>query len=126
MIIFNWGIPMNFTEAVTTVITKKYADFDGRAARSEFWWFVLFNFIVSAVLGLIDNMVFGMPALQVLFALALLIPGLAVSVRRLHDKGKSGWWIFIALVPIVGPILLIYWYATAGEPQDNAYGAPVA
>ncbi|MBL0371504.1 DUF805 domain-containing protein [Rhizobium sp. KVB221] len=117
---------MNFTDAVKTVLTLKYADFGGRASRSEFWWYVLFVIIASVVLGIVDNLI-GIPLVGLLFSLATLIPGLAVSIRRLHDKDKSGWWILICLVPLIGGILLIYWYATEGTPGDNQFGnEPVA
>lgn len=115
---------MNFSDAVKTVLTQKYADFNGRASRSEFWWYFLFAIIASGVLQLVDNAVLGLPLLASIFALATLIPGLAVSVRRLHDKDRSGWWILIALVPLVGAILLIYWYATEGTAGDNRFGPP--
>jgi uncharacterized membrane protein YhaH (DUF805 family) len=118
------GVQMNFADAVKTVLTQKYADFNGRATRSEFWWWVLFAIIVSVVLQLVDNLILGFPLLGSIFALATLIPGVAVSVRRLHDKDKSGWWLFISLVPVVGFILLIYWYATEGTPGDNQFGSP--
>ena len=118
------GDPMNFTDAVKSVITLNYANFNGRASRSEFWYFFLFNIVVSIVLGLVDNLILGFPLLQAIFGLALLIPGLAVSVRRLHDKDKSGWWLLIALVPLIGAILLIVWYATEGTPGDNQFGPP--
>lgn len=113
---------MNFTDAVKTVLTEKYVDFNGRASRSEFWWYVLFAFIASAVLQLVDNAIVGMPLLASIFALATLLPGLAVSVRRLHDKDKSGWFILLCLIPLIGAIILIYWYATEGTPGDNQYG----
>ena len=115
---------MNFADAVKTVLTQKYADFNGRASRSEFWWYFLFAIIVSAVLQFVDNMILGYPVLASIFALATIIPGIAVSIRRLHDKDKSGWWILIALVPLIGGILLIYWYATEGTPGDNQFGPP--
>ena len=118
---------MNFTDAVKTVLTQKYADFNGRASRSEFWWYVLFTIIASLVLQMVDNAVIGLPVLASIFALATLIPGIAVSVRRLHDKDKSGWFLLLALIPIVGAIMLIYWYATEGTSGNNQYGgAPAA
>lgn len=112
---------MDFKQAVQTCLNK-YATFTGRAQRSEFWWFVLFNFIGSIVLNTIDTTMFGMPALSVLWTLGLLIPGIAVSIRRMHDLDKSGWWILIPLVPIVGIILYIYWAAQRGTVGSNQYG----
>ena len=119
---------MNFADAVKSVLTANYANFSGRAPRSEFWWYVVFAIIASVVLALIDNLIFartiGYPILGTLFSLATIIPGLAVSVRRLHDIDKSGWWILIGLIPLIGAILLIVWYATAGNRSDNQYGPP--
>ncbi len=107
---------------------KKYADFSGRARRKEYWMFFLFYVIFSTVLSIIDGFIgwgfadgnFGI--LYLLFALATLIPYLAVFVRRLHDIGKSGWWYFIILIPVVGVIWLIILLATDGEPGENQYG----
>lgn len=103
---------------------QKYAKFDGRASRSEFWWFALFSFVASLVLGLIDS-VLGVALLQNIFGLAVLIPSLAVAARRLHDIGKSGWWQLIGLT-VIGILLLIYWYVQPSE-GENQYGpSPVA
>lgn len=110
---------MSFVDAVKSVLSQ-YIGFSGRARRSEYWYFVLFNLLVSVVAALIDAAI-GTSILQIVVALALFLPGLAVAIRRLHDTGRSGWWIFIALVPIVGFILLIVWNATDSE-GDNEYG----
>lgn len=119
---------MNFADAVKSVLMANYANFSGRAPRSEFWWYVVFAIIASVVLALIDNLIFartiGYPILGTLFSLATIIPGLAVSVRRLHDIDKSGWWILICLIPLIGAILLLVWYATAGNRADNQFGPP--
>ena len=112
---------MDFATAVKTVLVQKYAKFDGRATRSEFWWFVLFSFVSSLVLGIVDY-VLGIALLQNIFGLAVLIPTLAVAARRLHDIGKSGWWQLIWLT-IIGILLLIYWYVQPSE-GDNQYGPP--
>ena len=112
---------MDFATAVKTVLTQKYAKFDGRAMRSEFWWFTLFSFVTSLVLGIVDS-VLGIALLQNIFGLAVLIPSLAVGARRLHDIGRSGWWQLIALT-IIGIFLLIYWYVQPSE-GDNQYGPP--
>lgn len=111
---------MSFQDAVRTVLTKKYADFSGRARRSEFWWFFLFNAIVNVITEVIDR---GLDTQLVglLVSLALLIPGLAVGARRLHDTGRSGWWQLIALT-IVGIIPLIIWWAQEGKPEANEHG----
>lgn len=114
---------MSFMEAVKSVFSK-YATFSGRARRSEYWYFTLFNFIISLVLSILFN-ASGLKFFQILsslWSLAVLVPGLAVAVRRLHDIGKPGPWILIALVPIVGWILLIVWYCKDSDPGENDYG----
>jgi len=110
-------------------VLKKYATFSGRARRSEYWYFVLFNFIFMIVAMGLDNLlgttVSVLPYGYFYFALALavLIPGLAVFVRRMHDIGKSGWWYFIAFIPLVGAIWLLVLCCTEGVSGDNEYGA---
>ena len=107
---------------------KKYADFSGRARRKEYWFFVLFNIIISIVLSICDvflgtySAAANMGILAGIYSLAVLIPGIAVTVRRLHDTGRSGWWILIVLVPIVGWIVLLIFMLLDSQPQ-NAYGA---
>lgn len=117
---------MSFTEAVKTCFSK-YVDFKGRAPRSEFWWWVLFVIIVSVVLSIIDASVFGsgpedIGILSSLWSLATFLPGLAVSVRRLHDTDRSGWWILIGLIPIIGWLVLIYFYVQQGTEGQNRFG----
>jgi uncharacterized membrane protein YhaH (DUF805 family) len=117
---------MNFTDAVKAVFNK-YAVFDGRSLRSEFWYWVLFTFIVSIVLSIFDSILFGTRAggngpIGLFFSLAVLIPNIAVAVRRLHDIDKSGWWVLIAFT-IVGIIPLIYWYCQPSTPGKNRFGA---
>lgn len=92
-----------------------YATFAGRARRSEFWWPMLFNFILGSILSFI-------PILGVLFAVAVIIPNLAIASRRLHDTGRAFGWYFIVLIPIVGYILLIIWWAQEGQPGQNRFG----
>jgi uncharacterized membrane protein YhaH (DUF805 family) len=111
---------MGFADAIRSVLTN-YAKFDGRARRSEYWYFFLFNIIVSIVAGVIDAAI-GSPVLAIIVTLALLVPGIAVGCRRLHDIGKSGWWLLIGLVPLVGAILLIVWFATDSKPAGDKYG----
>ena len=107
---------------------QHYADFTGRARRSEYWYFVLFNFIVSILIGLSLGVIAGLlnvPALvylAYLWSLAVFIPSLAVSVRRLHDIGRSGWWVLLSLLPLVGAIILIIWHCTDSQPGANQYG----
>lgn len=103
-------------------VLKKYAVFEGRSRRSEYWYFVLFNFIISIFLAVVDGMLGTFGLLQGIYCLAVLIPGLAVSVRRLHDTGRSGWWLLIAFVPIIGAIALIVFMALDGTPGENEFG----
>lgn len=116
---------MSFTEAVQSCF-RKYAVFSGRARRSEYWWWVLFTLLVVFVIGLLtgggESTGSGMDALLGLTWLALILPSLAVTVRRLHDTGRSGWWWFISFVPLVGPIVMIVFMATAGNQSPNRYG----
>ena len=109
-------------------VLKQYADFSGRARRMEYWMFVLVNAIIGFVLYL-PAIVTGdqiWAILYYVYALAVLIPSLAVAVRRLHDTGRTGWWILIGLVPLVGLIVLLVFMFTDGEQGSNRYGqAPV-
>ena len=109
---------MNFGEAISTCF-KKYVVFDGRASRSEYWWFALFTFLVQLVLRFIH------PALAGLFSLAVLLPSLAVGARRLHDTNRSAWFLLLYLVPIVGWIILIVFYVQEGK-EPNAYSTGAA
>ncbi len=126
---------MTFTESVKTCF-KKYADFSGRATRSEYWYFVLFNFIVSMVISygttfIVLGMgveapsgVYAAPLVSMLYSLAVLLPSIAVAVRRLHDVGKSGWYYFFVLIPLIGPLYLIYLFVKASD-GENQYGLPL-
>ncbi|MGH7734691.1 MAG: DUF805 domain-containing protein [Gemmatimonadales bacterium] len=100
-------------------ITKHYADFQGVMGREPFWMFVLFNFIIGLVLGLVLGIIHLYP-LSYIYSLALLLPSLSAGVRRLHDTGKSGWWVLVALIPLVGWIYLIYLYC---QPTTAPYAA---
>lgn len=108
-------------------VIKQYADFKGRASRQEYWMFVLFNLIFASTAMILDNILgiamreVGYGPLYILYVLAVFIPGLAVSVRRLHDVGKSGWTMFIALIPIIGGIWLLVIMATEGDKEENQY-----
>ncbi|MEU9453789.1 DUF805 domain-containing protein [Streptomyces sp. NPDC048277] len=102
-------------------VLKKYAVFSGRARRQEYWMFFLFNVIISIVLAVVGRVI-GFSALGALYSLAVFLPGLGVAVRRLHDIGRSGWAILIALIPLVGTIILIVWLASEGKPEENQYG----
>ncbi|MEU5311761.1 DUF805 domain-containing protein [Streptomyces sp. NPDC021562] len=102
-------------------VLKKYAVFSGRARRQEYWMFFLFNLIISIVLAVVGRAI-GFAALSSIYALAVLLPGLGVAVRRLHDTGRSGWAILIGIIPLVGWIILIVWLASEGKPEENQYG----
>ena len=106
------------------VITKKYAEFNGRATRSEYWYFVLFSIIAYVIAGIVDGFLVGVtggyPVLSILLGLGFLIPSIAVAVRRLHDIGKSGWWYLIAFIPLVGLILIAFFVMDSKD--DNQYG----
>jgi uncharacterized membrane protein YhaH (DUF805 family) len=108
-------------------VLKKYATFKGRARRKEYWMFVLFNLLFSIVLALIEALIGGViksdvSVLTTLYSLAVLIPSLAVSVRRLHDTNHSGFWLFIGLIPLIGAIWLLVYMATNSQPGENKYG----
>ncbi len=108
-------------------VLSKYAEFGGRARRSEFWYFTLVNIIILIVLEVLGATIHGsvgvvFMALAAIYALAVLVPTLAVTVRRLHDTGRSGWWYFIALVPAVGPIILLVFECSDSVPETNQWG----
>jgi uncharacterized membrane protein YhaH (DUF805 family) len=108
---------MDFSQAVQTCI-RKYADFNGRAARPEYWWFFLFLLVVGVLLR------FASPLLALVFHLAMLVPSLAAGARRLHDTNRSGWWQLVWLVPLIGWIVMIVFLAQEGTRESNAYGTP--
>jgi uncharacterized membrane protein YhaH (DUF805 family) len=109
-------------------VLKKYAVFNGRARRKEYWFFVLFNILISIVLSVVDgisgnfSMEAGIGLLSGIYALAVFLPSLAVTVRRLHDSGRTGWWILIAFVPLVGLIVLLILMVLDSNPGPNQYG----
>ena len=100
---------------------KRYADFNGRARRTEYWIFVLFNTIFGAVAGLVDG-VLGIALISSLYSLFVLIPNLSISFRRLHDVDKSAWWLLISFVPVVGVIVLLVFSVMPGTVGANRYG----
>jgi len=114
---------MSFVEAIRSVLTQ-YVGFSGRARRAEYWYFFLFECIVNFVLSMLGNITdmnfFNI--LITLFNLAVFLPGLAVCFRRMHDTGKSAWYLLIGLVPIVGQILIMLWFIKDSEPGTNQYG----
>jgi uncharacterized membrane protein YhaH (DUF805 family) len=111
-----------------TVVMERYALFSGRAMRTEFWMFVLFNVIISFVLGIIDAILGlssgdGVGLLGGLYSLAVLLPSIGVSIRRLHDTNRSGWWLLLSFIPILGWIALLIFYVQDSDPGDNQYGS---
>lgn len=108
-------------------VLRKYAVFSGRARRREFWMFALINLLISVVLSLVDVAIgtdygSGYGILSTIYGLGVLIPSIAVGVRRLHDTGKTGWWILIGLVPCIGFIVLLIFYLQDGQRTSNQYG----
>jgi uncharacterized membrane protein YhaH (DUF805 family) len=119
-------------------VLKQYVDFSGRARRTEYWMFTLFNLIISVVLGVVDRALgFGsftgsasggvgfsasLGLLGGLYALAVLLPSLGVAVRRLHDTDRSGWWLLIALIPLIGGIVLLVFFVLEGTRGPNRHG----
>ncbi|MCG2838476.1 DUF805 domain-containing protein [Photobacterium sp. WH77] len=107
---------------------RKYAVFSGRAQRQEYWYFFLINLVVTLALGIADNLLNtpgageGTGLLGGVYSLAVLIPSVAVGVRRLHDIGKSGWWMLLSLIPVLGFVILLFFFARAGQPGPNEYG----
>lgn len=103
---------------------KKYAVFSGRATRSEYWYFVLFYIILAVIAGIIDGVIGSeMGILGLVVGLGLFIPSLSVTVRRLHDIGKSGWMILISFIPLIGGIWLLILMAMDSQASENEYGA---
>jgi uncharacterized membrane protein YhaH (DUF805 family) len=121
-------------------VLKKYAVFDGRARRKEYWFFILFNILISVVLGSIDRFTgnifvdtdlgqFGggayagiLGTFSSIYALGVMIPSIAVSVRRLHDTGRTGWWVLINFVPVIGGLIFLYFMVLDSNPESNEYG----
>ena len=134
---------MDFQTAVKTCLSN-YATFGGRAARPEFWWFVLFGIIAHVLANTMDHILFGGTAVHTyargmsmsmyyhprflgsIVWLALLLPNLAVASRRLHDTGKTAWLLLLALVPVLGWLVLLYFAAQPGDAGANAFGPPPA
>lgn len=104
-------------------VLKKYTEFSGRSRRTEYWMFTLFNIIISIVLSVVDGIVGTLGILSMLYFLAILIPSLAVSIRRLHDTDRSGWWLLVGLVPFIGAIILLVFMVQDSKPSENQYGA---
>ena len=125
---------MNFFDAVKTCFVK-YTNFSDRASRSECWLFVLFTCVVSLILGILDALIAGVPfmdydevfaPLSTIFTIAIIIPSIAVNVRRLHDVNRSGWWLLIELT-VIGILLILFWSCKKGDEGENRFGPkPIA
>ncbi len=116
---------MSFTEAIQSGFDH-YTKFDGRASRPAFWWWFLFQILVLVAAQILSSII-GSMIIYYLAALALILPGISVAIRRLHDTGRSGWWILIGIIPLIGAIVLLIFYLEKSNPGDNEYGPePVA
>ena len=104
-------------------VLKKYAVFSGRARRTEFWMFTVINIIIIVVLSVIEGLVGSPGIVYLIYSLAVLIPCIAVTVRRLHDTGRNGWWILISLIPLIGAIVLLVFTVQDSKPGENQYGS---
>ena len=111
---------MTFGQAISSGFSN-YVDFSGRAYRSEYWYWVLFVILAEIVTSIVDYVI-GYQLTTGLFGLAVFLPGLAVGVRRLHDVDRSGWWLLLGLIPLIGAIVLIIWFCTRGTPGPNRFG----
>ena len=116
---------MTFSEAIKDGFDH-YTKFDGRAARPAYWWWFLFSILVAIGANIIDAILGTWGVINWLAALALLLPNISVSIRRLHDTDHSGWWILIGLIPIIGFIVLLVFYLRDSDPGENKYGPPPA
>ncbi len=103
-------------------VLKNYVGFSGRARRTEFWMFALISFVVATVLTIVENIISMPGTLSSLYNLAVLLPSLAVAMRRLHDTGRSGFWLLLIFIPILGWLVLLIFYILEGTPGDNEYG----
>jgi len=121
---------MGFIEAIKTCFVKAFV-FKGRAIRSEYWYFVLFCILVNLAMealagvlvnGVHENSLGVLGLIYILFGLVTIFPSLSVTIRRLHDTGKSGWWVLIAFIPVLGTLCLLYWMIIKGDEGENRYG----
>jgi uncharacterized membrane protein YhaH (DUF805 family) len=104
-------------------VLKNYAVFNGRARRTEYWMFFLFNAIITIILSILENIGDITNVLTGIYGILTLLPSLAVGARRLHDSGKSGWWLLIGLIPFIGTIILLIFFCLDSEEGDNRFGA---
>lgn len=112
---------MGFGEAIQAGYSN-YVNFSGRASRSEYWYWVLFVVLGSIVAGIIDQVI-GIRLIDSIFALGTILPSIAVAARRLHDIDRTGWWLLIDFIPVIGWIVLIIWFCTAGTEGSNRFGS---
>lgn len=129
---------MSFFDAVRFGFVR-YVNFTARSSRSEYWWWILFVLLADVIVVVVSSSLFG-PSIQqshtgmprqiydggnlaVIFHVAVLVPTIAVSCRRLHDINKSGWWLLLILVPVIGSFILLYWFVQPGKNSDNRFGA---
>ena len=123
---------IGFVDAAKKALMHNYANFNGRASRSEYWWFFLFGFLAVIPAMILDGLTgivlidagagISYGPFYILTGMGILLPGISVMVRRLHDSGRSGWWYFIGLVPCVGIIILLVFLIQDGQPHPNDYG----
>ncbi|MCP4205506.1 MAG: DUF805 domain-containing protein [Shimia sp.] len=120
---------MTFSEAIRTCFSK-CVDFSGRAARSEYWWFILFIALGNIVLSFVDAAIFGrsvdgqtVSILGAIWSLALFLPAIAVGVRRLHDRDMTGWWLLLYLIPVLGALVLLFFFVQSGTNGANRFGS---
>jgi uncharacterized membrane protein YhaH (DUF805 family) len=111
---------MDFMQAISSGF-QNYVNFSGRAIRSEYWWWILFTVLLAVVASIIDAAL-GIGILAAIATLGTLLPSLGLAVRRLHDLDKSGWWVLLALIPLIGPIILIVWFCGRGTVGSNRFG----
>ena len=115
MLLVNWW---------KVVVLRRYAQFDGRAGRAEFWWFELASFIIVTVLSILGRASVLFSVIGFIYGIAVIVPSIAVGIRRLHDTNRSGWWLLLLLIPFVGLIVLIVFMASQGTPGPNDHGPP--
>jgi uncharacterized membrane protein YhaH (DUF805 family) len=112
---------MTFKEAIASCYSN-YATFSGRASRSEYWFFALYHFLLVGICFALFSVEIGRPLL-VLSLFANILPSISVMVRRLHDTDRSGWWYWLVVVPLIGPIIMLVWFCTRGTFGDNRFGS---
>ena len=115
---------MSFSEAVKSGFDH-YTKFEGRASRPAFWWWFLFGILVAIAANILDAII-GTTIVSIIAALGLLLPNLSVGIRRLHDTDRTGWWILIGLIPLIGLIVLLVFYVQQSDPGENRYGPPMS